>query len=197
VEFDYSRFYTLGEGFMQGAIRVRSLDEIPTPDALTRAEVIPQEPVRFRYDEGRQLYDYIGTTWAVLDIVSDRVVRVLTDSGFTGWTTYPVDVRYKDGQPLHGYRGLAVTGRCGPIEDKLSPVEILPPPVPGGEAMPHYMGLRFRPDTWDGSDVFTPAGTTAAVVTEHVRNALVKAEITNLSLDRLSEVNRFVLDDEE
>lgn len=195
--FDYSHLFVLGEGFTRGAIRVNAVNEISDAAALTRAEAVPDRPLRFAWDEGSRLYDYVGTTWAVLAIVSDRVVRVLRDGGFTGWSTYPVDVRYKDGTALHGYHGLAATGRCGPIEDDLSPIEVLPPPVPGGEAMPHHMGLRFRPETWDRSEVFCPAGSAFIFVVARVRDALVKAKVTNLTLESLAAVNRLVLDDDD
>ena len=197
VNFDYRRLYHLSEGFTRGAIRVHAVDEIPDPDGLTRADVVPQKPVRFRWDEGTRLYDFIGTTWATLKFISDRFVEVLREGAFTGWSTYSIELRYKDGVPIHGYHGLSVTGRSGPIEDELSPIEILPPPVPEGEAMPHYMGLRFRPETWDGCDVFSPEGSTFVFVTEAIRDALVEASVSNVSLERLSDVNRFVLEDDD
>jgi hypothetical protein len=165
VRFDYSRFYVLGEGFQRGALRVDAVDEIPDPWALTRAEALPDRPIRFRRDEGARLLDYVGTTLAVLELVSDRVISVLRNESFTGWTTYPVDIREWDGQQLSGYHGLGVTGRCGPIDDSLSPIEILPPAAPGGEAMPHHIGLLFPPDTWDGSDNFTPMGSAFVFMT--------------------------------
>jgi hypothetical protein len=194
MDFDYSRFYELGEGFTRGAVRVDAIDEIADPLALTRGEVTPREPIRFRQDEGSRFYDYVGTTWAVLDVVSDRVLGILNESGFTGWTTYRIQMSDRGGNRVTGYQGLAVTGRCGPIDDQLSRVEMLSPPVPEGRVMPHYMGLHFRPETWDGSDVFTPAGTGFVFVTEQVRDALAEAQVTNLSMRPLSEVNRLVLD---
>lgn len=196
MDFDYRRYYVLGEGFKRGAFRAHALGDIPDPYALTRAEVQPSEPIRFHHDEGRRLYDYIGTTWAVLEVVSDRVTSLLDENRFTGWTTYPVEIYAENGETIAGYHGLSVTGRCGPIDETLSPVMTIPPPVPEGEAMPHRIGLRFRPDTWDGSDVFTPDGTAFVFVTERVRDALVTAKVTNISLTRLTEVEQLVLDDD-
>jgi hypothetical protein len=160
MAFDYTRFYALGESFVRGTFRVHALDEIPggQPYALTRGEVEPEEPVRFHHDQGSRIEDYIGTTWAVLHLVSDRFISVL--KGFSGWRTYAVEIYDQHGEFVPGYHGLAVIGRCGPIDDELSPVMVLPPPVPEGEAMLHRIGVRFWPETWDGSDVFCP--TTAA-----------------------------------
>jgi hypothetical protein len=196
VDFDYGQFYVLGEGFTTGAARVASDEDIPDPYALTRAEVPVRDPIGFHQVEGTRFYDFVGTTWAVIDLVSNRVLDVLSESGARGWTTYPVEVRDRRGGLVPGLHGLAVTGRCGPIEDHLSPIEVLPPPVPEGAAMPHWMGLRFRPETWDESDVFTPEASAFVFMTKPVRDALVRAKAKNLTLDPLSEVNRLVLDDQ-
>jgi hypothetical protein len=196
VSFDYRRFYALGEGFKRGAFRAHTLGNIPDPLALTRGEIVPSEPIRFHHDEGRRLYDLVGTTWALLKLVSDRVKSVLAENRFTGWTTYPVEIYDRRGEPVGGYNGFAVTGRCGPIDESLSSVLTLPPAVPAGEALPHRIGLRFQPEAWDGSDVFSPDGTAWAFVTEPVRDALVQAKATNLTLTRITEVEQLVLDDE-
>src|SRR4051794_1389400 len=110
MEVDYARLFVLGEGSTPDAVRVKAEDDISDPYALTRGEVNPAEPLRFRWVEGSRPYDLIGTTWAVLDIVSERFVAVLRDAGFSGWSIYPVDLRDGDGTALRGYHGLAATG---------------------------------------------------------------------------------------
>jgi hypothetical protein len=195
VAFDYGRFFSLGEAFTPNAVRVRSVAVIPDPFALTRAEASPEEPIRFVHDEGRYFNDLVGTTYAVIDLLSDQAIRVLREGAFTGWTTYPVEIRDARGDLITGYRGLAVTGRCGAIQDSLSPIEVLPPPVPTGKALPHRIGLLFDPETWDRSDVFTPNGTGFVVVAQAVRDAIVAAKLTNLDLRPLTEIHRLVLDD--
>jgi hypothetical protein len=195
VTFDYGSFFSLAEGFTPNAVRVRSAAVIPDPYALTRAEAFPQRAVRFVHDEGRDLHDLVGTTYAVIDLLSDRAIRMLTEGQFTGWTTYPIEIRDAHGGLVAGYRGLAVTGRCGPIQDSLSRIEVLPPPISTGKAMPHRIGLLFDPGTWDQSDVFTPEGTGFVFVTEAVRDAIAEAKLTNLDLRALTEVHRLVLGD--
>jgi hypothetical protein len=87
MAFDYRRFYALGEHFARGTFRVHSLGELPGRDplSLTRAEVEPEQPVRFHHDEGSRIKDHIGTTWALLHLVSERFIAAL--DGFTGWRT--------------------------------------------------------------------------------------------------------------
>src|SRR5436189_5224916 len=145
VVFDYRRFFALGEHFARGTFRAHALGEIPggDPYALTRGELEPEALVRFHHDEGSRIKDHIGTTWAVLHLVSDHFVGVL--DGFSGWRTYAVEIYDERGRFVPGYHGLAVTGRCGQIDNELSPVMVLPPPVPQGEGLPHRIGIRFWP----------------------------------------------------
>jgi hypothetical protein len=192
--FDYRRFYALGEAFVRGAIRVHALGDIPDPFMLTRGDVEPRDPLRFHHDAGTSLKDYVGTTDAVLHLVSDRVVEAL--AGFTGWRTYPVEIYSERGDLVPGYHGLAATGRCGPIDDELSPVMVVPAPVPEGESLPHRIGLRFWPETWDGSDVFAPQdGSAWTLMTERARDALVAAKVTNVQFERITEIEQLVIPD--
>jgi hypothetical protein len=194
VSLDYRRFYALGERFARGTFRVHSLGELPGGDplALTRGEVELREPIRFAHDEGSRIKDHIGTTKALLHLVSDRFISAL--DGFSGWRTYPVEVYDADGELIVGYHGLAVTGRSGPIDDELSPVMVLPPPVPRGAAMPHRIGIRFWPETWDGSDVFMPEERGWVLVTQAVRDALSDAKITGIELHRITEIELLLSD---
>jgi hypothetical protein len=196
VKFDYRRFYLLEEGFEPRALRVDPVDDIPDPSALTRAEALPHKPIRFRRDEGARRLDFAGTTEAVLDLVSDRVIATLREASFTGWTTYPIEIREWNGEPVPGYQGLAVTGRSGALDDSLSRIEVLPPHAPGGEAMPHRIGFLFPPETWDGSDIFVPEGSSAVMLTEQVRDALRAIGATNIGFTRIDQVALLVLDDE-
>ena len=35
---------------------------------------------------------------------------------FTGWRTYDIELFGRDGVPIPGYHGLAIHGRCGPMD---------------------------------------------------------------------------------
>jgi hypothetical protein len=162
---------------------------IERPLQLARGEEQPAKPIAYLRDGGETPYDLIGTTDASLKLVSERVLGVLRKGNFGGWTTFPVRVLLKD-RELHGYAGLAVTGRSGPIDDRLSEDVIQPPPVPGGQSGRALRGLCFEPESWDGSDVFTPAGYTGIFVVEAVKDALERAGMTNVDFHRLSEIER-------
>jgi hypothetical protein len=175
---DCAHAFLVGEAFKRGALRVSSRELLHDEAKLTRAEERPSAPMEFIRAEGRRPYDLIGTTYASLKLVS------------TGWTTFPVTVLLEDGSELEDYEGLAVTGRCGSIDDSLSEEILLPPPVPGGQAGYGLRGLCFQPESWDGSDVFTAEGYAGIFVVERVKDALEQAHVTNVDLRRLSEIER-------
>jgi hypothetical protein len=172
------------------ALRVRPQALRHEVGQLVRSEVRPSEPVRFTHAEGRTPHDLVGTTYAGLKLVSERFVGTLRDHGFTGWTTFPARVALKDGTELQGYSGLAVAGRCGPIDDGLSQKIMLPSPVPGGRSAPGLRGLCFPPDSWDGSDLFVAQGFIGIFMTEPVKDALKASAITNVEFHRLAEIER-------
>jgi hypothetical protein len=188
VQEYYGRFYVLGEDFIRGALRVQPVGNLRSPHELTRAERKPRRPVRFRHDEGSRPKDLIGATWASLCLVSDRVIAAL--EGFSGWTTYAVEISGRDGDEVSGYQGLAISGRCGPIDNSLTPKQLLPPAVPGGEAVEGRIGMLFEHGTWDGSDLFCTEPGSAVHMTEPVRDALVAAKVTNVDLERITEIRR-------
>jgi hypothetical protein len=133
--------------------------------------------------------DVVRTRVAAPFIVSDRVVSLLRD--FSGWNTYDVSLIGKTGSAFPGYRGLAVTGRCGPITDS-RPIKFQKL-MPGGR-FPWWRGLYFEPKTWDGSDVFMPTGRSGWIfVVERVRRALEKAKIKNVVFTALDNVERMSL----
>lgn len=76
-----------------------------------------------------------------------------------------------------GYRGIAVTGRSGPIDHSKGKRMILPPYVEDAPPRKACVGYYFDPDTWDGGDIFAPEGTTHFFVLDRVRKALVRNKI--------------------
>ena len=186
----------MDEALKRGAFRVHQLgrrfDQAPR---IERGDVTPTEPLRFHHDQGGRLTDVIGTTSATV-LYSDRIVGALGTGGFTGWDTYPVEVYDEHGDLVRGYHGLVVTGRSGPLVDSLSPVMERAPFVPDGPIPLVRVGIRFLPETWDGSDVFRPLGTGFTLVTQEVRDALAAVKPTNLELTRITEIENLVFGDE-
>jgi uncharacterized protein DUF1629 len=194
-QIDCSRAFLLSEGDSGltaggGALRVDTRELLHNDFAIARGEERVSEPIEFVRAEGRTPGDLIGTTYTTLTIVSQRFIDVLREHHFMGWTTFPILVRFEDGSDLERYFGLAVTGRCGAIDDSLSEPIILPPPVPSGRARSALRGVCFCPDTWDGSDMFCAQDYAGVFVTERVKETLERAGVTNVAFRRLSEIER-------
>lgn len=156
---------------------------------LTRAEVCPAHPVTVEWEMGgARPGEVIWTTHAAPIIIADSVGQLLRSHGFTGWSLYPVSVRDKQKQLVPGYGGLAVTGRCGNLEQSMS-VEV-PRIFPGG-VFPVWKGLLFDPASWDGSDFFMPAQRFGFVfVVEAVKKAFERAKIRNVKFTPLDQFER-------
>lgn len=185
----FSSLYLLGEAGRSNHFRA----DIGLPEgqdfAATRGEIRPAEPVPASWMMGRSTpADVIWTGSAAPVIVSDRAVSILEAEGFDGWGTYNVALSGKSGETIQGYSGLVVHGRCGEIDHERSIKfdKIMP-----GGVFPWWRGLYFDPATWDGSDLFMPAGTVGWIfVVEAVKRALEIAKVKNVVFTPLDQVER-------
>ncbi len=187
---DCTHTFMLTEAFRRGALRVNPVDAAIDAFGLARGEVVPTKPVEFVRAEGRTVYDVIGTGEPAIKLLSSRMIDVLRRKQFGGWLAFPVNVYLADGSRLSDYHGIATTGRCGPIDDRLSERITIPPRGPGGEPGPGLRGICFDPASWDGSDIFTPDEYTSIFIVDRVRRALEEVKMTNASIKRLSEIER-------
>lgn len=186
---DFGSFCLLEDAFTPGSLRVllgESVDDM----ALARGDALPDEPLICRHHMGGRPRDLVGTGYGTVDLLSDRVISILRDSGFTGWKTFPVEVYGKRGERIEGYHGFSVTGRCGPIDWSKGKKVRKPPPVPWGEGYDAWVGMYFDPATWDGSDIFVPEETAYTIMVERVVTALKKAKVTNMTFKPLTEFER-------
>lgn len=185
----FERIYKLSDPVSARFFRARVELSSESAFAITRGEVRPAEVVVAKWSKGSSRpADVIWTTLVAPILVSDRVVSLLSDRGFRGWSSYQVRLVGKRGEEIEGYSGLAIHGRCGPIDDAKS-VEV-PQIYPGG-VFPAWKGLYFDARTWDGSDVFLPAdGTRRILVVEAVKRAFAEARVKNVAFNPLPEVDR-------
>jgi hypothetical protein len=188
---DVHDIFLLGNAHKRGALHVEPVEPINDPFDVARGRDLKKRV--FRQLMGSRAYDWVGTTEAVLRLVSTRLVGILREAEVTGWTTYEVQVLSKRGDEFEGYHGFAVTGVCGPIDNSKSHRVWREPVVPGGEK--HQVWLGFYPDlsAWDGSDVFGVPSTGYVFVTTRVKILLEKHKVTNVRFQRLTEVERLAL----
>lgn len=151
--------------------------------AVVRGELEVHEPATVRWVSGRRKpQDFVWTSIVAPIVASDKVLKALGAISATGWVSYPVDLRGADDEPISAYSGIAVLGRCGPIQvERCLPVK---KQYPGG-IFSVNQGYFFDERSWDGSDLFVPADGSATVfVVERVMHALAKAKIKGMEMDR-------------
>lgn len=152
---------------------------------LFRGRLKLDTPLRLGAYRGGQATDFLWSGLIPLVCISARVVELFRVNNITGWTTYPVEVFGRKGEPLPGYHGFAVTGsECR--RDRSRSQILTKQAVPGGEPFQVYKGLYFDESDWDGSDIFIVFN--FIIVTEKVRRILKREKIKNVKLTPLQDV---------
>jgi len=188
---DFEKLFLASAAAGGNAVVLNPITPVPDPFRLYRAEEVPGVPIEFKHLQGDKWGDMVGTGWPPLTLVSRRFVDVLRFRGFSGWTTYPVNLGRVKQAPIDiEYGGLAITGRCGPFLESLSTPIIQAPVAPGGDEMPAFRGLFFEPTSWDGCDLFVAENYGRAICVEAVKRALEESGLTNLRFVRLTEFER-------
>ena len=130
-----------------------------------------------------------------MPVISERFLNVLMENRFTGFEVSETAPRYgnvtMEGDPIKDkYYRLTVTGRCGPICDMNGE------PFPYCKKCKYKMdsiglittGVSFAPDAYDGSDLFAfDSLYNIPIVSEKVKDALIKSKLTNLRFVPLTE----------
>ncbi|ADU22347.1 Imm43 family immunity protein [Ruminococcus albus] len=147
----------------------------------------------FKFKIMGKLYDYY--TYIGMPVISEKFLNILRENGFTGYEVSETAPRRgtvtKIGDPIkEKYYSLTVTGRCGPICDMNGE------PFPYCKKCKYKMdsigliatGVSFAPDAYDGSDLFAfDSLYNIPIVSEQVKNVLVKSKLTNLRFVPLTE----------
>ena len=154
---------------------------------VLRDEWQPPRPVRLSHHKGLADPGDVVWTCAVFPlIVSQRVIDLLEANAFTGWRTYPVVVHNKAKAIVPDYHGLAIVGRCGPLDASRSRVVLRDAPA---MLVEERVGYHFDEASWDGSDLFCSTdGSGVTLCTVAVKRALERAKIRNLQFTCLSEM---------
>jgi hypothetical protein len=113
-----------------------------------------------------------------LNLVSEGFVAALRECDATGWSLASTDVevwtKKRGGELISGYSLLVVEGEAAMVRrSQLSEVH-------QGDGNWLAKGPTFDPTTWDGSDLFSTAGTYFVSCTEKVRSALVARGCSNV-----------------
>jgi hypothetical protein len=178
-------FYRISDPFVPRYIRATVSPSIEDDWRLLCGEIRP-ELMHFRQRfAGSQAGDFIWTTSVSPVAVHERVLQAFEAAGITGWATYPVEVYTVKDDRLPGYHGLAITGRCGPLDRSMStPVD----PVVSQFGFQRWRGLHWLAETWDGSDLFLPEQASFKICTARVAQLLKRMKARNIRLEPTSDV---------
>jgi hypothetical protein len=185
-------FYSLSDPFRSRSLRLETFGDprmtIGFARDLARGRLLPDLPVRLRGYMGSQLVDVLWSGIPDLVCISSRVLMWLREANTTGWTTYPVEVCDRRGNPLSDYHGFAVTGPTCRRDRSRSQIVGRPPITPGGTGYDVYLGLYFDESQWDGSDFFRISHGGGLAVTNRVYQLLERHRTSNIELKDLSRV---------
>jgi hypothetical protein len=196
TSLDFSRFYELSDPLATRPLRLSVLKYsswVSNDYAwdLFKGRVSLDRPLKLGIHSGGQLSHFLWSSFPPVVCISTYVVELLRANGVTGWSTYPVEVYGRKGEPLPGYHGFAVTGNeCR--RDRSRSQILTRQAVPGGEPFKVYKGLYFYEEDWDGSDIFRVSNSGGTIVTEKVKKIFKQAKIKNVRLTPLPEVERDV-----
>jgi hypothetical protein len=178
---------------------ILAVDDYADLIGLVRGERRPPRPLTVHLDREAAPGDVIWLENVAGALVSERVIDLFRQRALTGWATYPVTVVAPLGATQPGYHGLAVTGRCGPLDWSHRQ------PLVARSDSPYalYRGYTFEPGSWDGSDLFLwelapgfDAFADFPFATEAVKATLEGSGIANVWLRSLAEIEAYVSPEE-
>jgi hypothetical protein len=184
VREDFAQFSTVTDS--NRGPSAEPSERIPDPYGLLCGTWVPGEPIEFTLGRKGDPKDMLLGGPPSVCLVSDAFVATVHGVGASGWTTYPITLRRRDGEVIPGYQGLSIVGRAGRPSYADSEL-FMGRPFTGGPAVPMVRGMGFDLASWDGSDVFLLDTTAHVIATASVRTALRRAKVRNVSFERLSE----------
>lgn len=137
-------------------------------------------PISFKHVSGHKYTDFLNPG-GFFSIVSEKVTKLLEENNITGWKTFPIKAKHKNGSEINGYIGLSITGKTGKFDKSQSEI-IRKRTVENGPEIDFYKGLYFDMTEWDGNDLFIPKETAFFIMTKKVYEVFKKNKISNVNL---------------
>jgi hypothetical protein len=202
---DFKYFYSFGSKllsstFQAGAEGLINRDDSFGSDRLLMGNFTNIKfPVIFRQTFGKKLCDILDTGDVSLFLISDKMLNILKENNFSGWKTYPIRLYDRKNNEIYGYNGFSVIGKCEATtkykRDSLFEKRL----VPNGPLSTYYKGLYIDFTKWDGSDFFIPKGSLRIVITQNVRDIILKNKLTNINIRNIKdiEVSDFKMQEED
>ncbi len=167
-----TKFYVLSNALKRSAIRVKSIREYNEVNLFLGKEKLT-EPFEMEVDEGKKFYDWIDFQDTSNHLISNKFYDLLKSNSISGWQAFEVDIKSIE----LVYHGFQVLGKSG---------KLIKPKEKG-----FYTGMKFDIDSWDGSDIFSPEGTTFTICTQKVVNIIKKNKLTNIDYESVDEIELY------
>jgi hypothetical protein len=185
----YEGFYWLSDQDPRGAIYLQTLTDntqFDYVDLLKNGHLVT-DPIPFSLKKGSRWYDLVFAGWPSLFLVSARFRDALKEmKGFQFYPTLIIDSTKKETND--SFVGLAARGRSGPINHDWYTEKVIT-----AGFLPVRKGLYFDLDSWDGSDLFIPENAAFLFVTERVKRIIEQQKLTNVRLERISDLDNYKL----
>lgn len=107
--------------------------------------------------------EVFGNT-AGLPLISDKMLKIFQDKGFTGFKSQAVKIFGKANSEIKGFNLIQVTGRSGPLDDSNAQLAIRPNMI-GTKMVKRKIGYEVA--DWDNSDFFCPGTSSLMLVPFH------------------------------
>lgn len=130
--------------------------------------------VKTKKNMGKHLYDVLAFNDGMNKVISDKLLTLLREHSVIGFKTYPVEIK----GVKEKYHGFQVIGRSG---------KYIQPEKKQDSEDYSFIGVKFDPEMWDGSDVFFPEGTAALTITPRVKEILESSDITNIEIKHIKD----------
>jgi hypothetical protein len=119
---------------------------------------------------GKVLYDWIFTGLVANQLISKRVSDALVEANVTGWDAEPM-VLMDGRKEVPNYALLVIVGRSGPLDHSKCPIEVEIFPATGRQVHMQH-GLFFDPESWDGSNLFVPDGSSFLIADAQAKSLI-------------------------
>ncbi len=176
IDYNDLEFYSL----MTAGEKHEAILESEFPDDMFKVsagEVTYTKTIATKIAMGKRQCDMLAFNDGVNKVLSDEIIALLKQNNITGWKTYPVEIR----GVKKSYHGFQVTGRSG---------ELIEPEKQSDDDF-SYTGVKFDPESWDGSDIFFPMGTNLPIITKKLRDILLLQKFSNLEVKHIKEFNGY------
>ncbi len=192
MEPDYGKLYLLKDPLANQPIRLKSYNEKWLYQGgaikLLRGQLILKEPLKLRVAMGGGFKDILWCTFSPIIVISQHIVDLFSAYGFTGWSTYDVEIRDRDDRIKCGYFGFAITGEASSQDLRRADVIEKPSITPEGISYKVLKGIYFEKNVWDGKDFCLMENNISCIVTEKVVQAFRRARIRNVRFIQLAQV---------